>query len=104
MCIEEEFYEFLITLDTMELNSAISCELRKENIKFSLFIAFSSLTNFFERVRRTKSSKIRKIRKIETKIQSFHFFIFSEPILEKMISDGYGASVMEIEPDVPPRN
>ena len=66
-------------------------------------MAFSSFTNFLERVSKTKSSMMRRDKEMVTQSQVFHLLIFWEPMLEKIISEGSGASVIMMEPDVPPK-
>lgn len=93
-----------MTLETIELNRAISWEFKNENMRFSLLIAFSYFTNFLDKVSSTKSNKIITVRSIVTQNQSFHYLIFYDPKFSKIMSVGYGALVMTIEPVVPPKN
>ena len=82
----------------------MSWEFKKEKIRFYLFMAFYSFTNFFDNVSRKKSNKIKKVKTKVTQTQSFHIFNFGEPILLKIISDGYGAYVIRRVPLFDPNN
>jgi len=80
------------------------CELIKEKMILELLIAFYSFTNFFCNVRRTKSRNISKVSPIEIQILSFNCLFLFEPALEKIISDGSGASRIVIVVLSPPKH
>lgn len=72
----------------MELNRAIICEFTNERMIFSLLIDFSSFTNFFAKVSKTKSKRIRKESPNVIQILSLSCFFLFEPALAYITSEG----------------
>lgn len=60
--------------------------------------------NFFYNVSKTKSKNIINVRLTVTHTLSFHLLIFWDPMVENIIYEGSGASIITIELLEPPRH